>query len=124
MSIVEFKGKVESIKPGEIPKILIANIISNDNTYNIIMDVHEEVKTIDEGDNVEVIISKNLPEYKKGIDFVAKATAFLIKPIGKNAVKILLSIGGLQVQLIAPKDKIPLDKDELPVDVFIKISKI
>jgi len=124
MSIVEFKGKVESIKPGEIPKILIANIISNDNTYNIIMDVHEEVKTIDEGDNVEVIISKNLPEYKKGIDFVAKATAFLIKSIGKNAVKILLSIGGLQVQLIAPKDKIPLDKDELPVDVFIKISKI
>lgn len=121
--MLKFRGRVESLKQAGIPKIFIANIVSEDNVYTMIMDVHEEVKTIDEGDVVEVEISKELPEYKMGVDFVARATAYMIKPVGKNLEKLLLSIGGLQVQFIAPKDKMPITKDELPVDVYIKISK-
>ena len=121
--ILKFTGVVESLSKGEIPKVYIATITSDDGVYRTTMDVHEDLKVFDEGDKVEISISTKLPNYVKGKDFVGRGVLYVRRIVSEGVMKIQISIGGLQLTVVGPVDKMP-EISEVPLNVYVKASKL
>ena len=118
-TVVEFKGKVESVEPELIPKMFLARIRSLDGDYEVEMDLHKDLVLYEPGAEVEVTVSRSLPQYKDGEDFVGRGTVVTMREEGdKNAV--LISIGGL-LFIIRSKEKLGLNPTE---KVYIKVSRV
>lgn len=117
-TIVEFKGRVESVEPELIPKMFLARIKSLDGNYEVEMDLHKDLVVYGPGTEVEVTVSRSLPKYKDGEDFVGRGTVVTMKDEGgKKAV--LISIGGL-LFIIRTGEKLELTPTE---KVYVKVSR-
>lgn len=119
MTIVYFKGVVESLTRELIPKIYLAKIRDNEGKYMVEMDLHEELFVVPEGARVEFSVSREIPDYRDGIDFLGRAT-FVSKRKVDEHNQYLFSIGGLLV-IITTKEEL----DVKPVEkVYVKLARI
>lgn len=116
--VLEFKGIVKSIKKGEVAHIEVITIASDDESYEIFLDVHEKLRVFNKGDKVVFAIHGSRPRFNPD-DFVGKGTVFkLSKENGHH--KLLISIGGLLLML---KSKEKINKIKVGDEVYVKISK-
>ncbi|HIC98363.1 MAG TPA: hypothetical protein EYP08_01525 [Pyrodictiaceae archaeon] len=119
MDIVYFKGVVESLTRELIPKIYLAKIKDDKGKYIVEMDLHEELFIVPEGARVEFSISKEVPNYRDGVDFLGRAT-FVSRRKVNDHNQYLFSIGGLLV-VVTTKEEL----DIKPIEkVYIKLAQI
>ncbi len=105
----KFRCVLRKVEPSLIPNVYILHF-DCENGIGIVMDIHREVKTVDEGDRVEITISKKIPPYEEGKDFLARGYVFA-KKVSKESVregdrqeeyevyKLLISLWGFLVVL-------------------------
>ncbi|ABM80331.1 DNA-directed RNA polymerase subunit G [Hyperthermus butylicus] len=116
-AIVAFEGTVVSVEPELIPKLYVTRIKSNNGEYEVEMDTHSELIVFKEGDNVLVELSRSVPEYRDGVDFVGRGTVVSIKRDGETYAA-LISMGGLLFIIRSRKelDLAPVEK------VYVKVA--
>jgi len=117
--IIHFKGTVESLDRELIPRVYLARIRDDEGKYVVEMDLHEELFVVPEGAKVEFSISREMPDYRDGIDFLGRAT-FVSKRKVNEYNQYLFSMGGLLV-VITTKEEInvkPVEK------VYVKLAQI
>ena len=124
--VLHFRGRVDSVVQENIPEILMGRIVSEDGRHVVKMDLHKELFVLHEGQNVEFQVSRNLPDYRDGIDFVGRATVVSIKrnegldPSEDKPWVHILSIGGLLVVLYED-EPLPLTPTE---KVYVKVAPL
>lgn len=105
MDSLRSRVRVVSIKDSRIPGVKIIELGGED--LSITMDLHSELLTFREGDELEVVASKELPKYKDGVDFCARGVVVSIKDGGQR--RMVVSLWGY-LAIIRPKDPSLLDK--------------
>ncbi len=118
-TVVNFTGTVESVEKELIPRLYIGRIKSDNGEYLVEMDLHKDLKVYEPGTRVEVTISKTMPNYKDGVDLVAKGTVVSIRNDG-DYTAYLISIGGL-LFILKSKKKLDLAPTE---KLYIKITEV
>ncbi len=123
--VLEFKGRVTDVLQENIPEILMGVIESSDARYVVKMDLHKEVFTLSAGDEVLFQVTRGVPEYRDGVDFVGRATVVTVREnnmdpsVDKKWIHIL-SIGGLLVAIYSD-EPLPLK----PVEkVYVRVSPL
>ena len=116
---IRVKCSVKDMQRSYIPNVYIAEMDCGD--VHIKMDIHEEVRTFDPGDDVAVVISKEVPSYKEGADYVATGYVVTFRDLENSRRKMIVSLWGFVVVVEAPSELFtefsPMDK------VYMKISK-
>lgn len=120
--MLSVRGRVVEVKRAIIPSTYIAEIRVKGKPMTIYLDLLEDVYMLSKGDDVSVVISRELPEYKEGEDFVARGKVFSIKE-DKREGKVLISMGGLIAKIVYPKDRVKMPFKMLD-EVFVKVSKL
>lgn len=105
MNSLRSRVKVVSIKDSRIPGVKIIELGGEE--LNINMDLHSELITFKEGEELEVVASRDIPEYKDGIDFCARGIIVGIKDGGQR--RIVISLWGYLV-VIKLSDPALIDK--------------
>ncbi len=124
--VLRFRGRVDSVTQENIPEILLGRIISEDGKHVVKMDLHKELFVLREGQKVEFQLSKSIPDYRDGIDFVGRATVVSIKrnegldPSEEKQWIHILSIGGLLVVLYED-EPLPLTPTE---KVYVRVAPL
>ncbi|MEM0439791.1 MAG: hypothetical protein DJ555_05015 [Desulfurococcaceae archaeon] len=108
MDSIRSRVKVLSIKDSRIPGVKIIELGGDE--LSITMDLHRELITFREGEELEMVTSKNLPKYKDGVDLCARGVVVSIKD--KDQKRIVISLWGYLV-IIKPNDPSILDKLDL-----------
>ena len=116
--LVKFDGKVISVEKELIPNIFLVKIADENGKYTVEMDMHRDVYILDEGDKVSVTITREIPSYRSGIDYVARGTVMSTKK-SENKYSYLISIGGLLFIVHSPSE-LNLPPTE---KVYIKIER-
>jgi DNA-directed RNA polymerase subunit G len=111
-------GIIENVRKQLIPKMYVATFVDKENNVIIEFDVHEDLVVYKPGQKVSVTISKSLPEYKEGEDYVVHATVAAIKK-EENKFKYLLSAGGL-LFVVTTENELQLTSTE---KVYVKVSE-
>jgi hypothetical protein len=88
--------KVLSIADSRIPRVKIIELSGNG--LKVSMDLHSELLVFGEGEELEMIISKNIPAYKEGRDFCARCVVVSIRG-GGRVEKVIISLWGYLVIL-------------------------
>lgn len=116
---ISVKCNVKDMQRSYIPNVHIAEMDCGD--VHIKMDIHEEVRTFNPGDNVAVVISKDMPSYREGVDYVANGYVVAFRDLENSRKKMIVSLWGFIVVVEAPSEFLtefnPMDK------VYMKISK-
>ena len=117
----EVHGSVIDVKKTLIPTNYIAEIESTDGKLRIYIDLLEDLYMLNKGDRVVVTVSRELPSYREGVDFVARGKVFSIREKGGEG-KMLISMGGLILKIIYkdPKLKPPFDMLD---QVFVRVTR-
>ncbi len=123
--MVSFRGRVAEVLQENIPEILMGVIESVDGRFLVKMDWHKDVFTLPEGASVEFSVTRGVPEYRDGVDFVGRATVVSIREndldpsVDKKWLHIL-SIGGLLVAIYSdePLELKPVEK------VYVKVAPL
>jgi DNA-directed RNA polymerase subunit G len=117
--LLSFRGSVVSVEKELIPKMYITRIVSDDGSYEVEMDTHEDLITFKEGDRVEVELSRDIPQYRDGVDFVGRGTV-VSKRVQNSKHATLISIGGL-LFIVKTPEELPI----LPTEkVYVKVAPI
>ncbi len=117
-TVLEVEVEVKKVERELIPKIHLATMESVDGKYRILMDLHEEVIVYKPGQKLLFRLTRTLPNYRDGVDFVGRATV-VSKKVEENRYKTLLSIGGLLVVIESPEE-LPLTPTE---KVYVHIAE-
>jgi len=120
LALVSFRGVVKGLHRETIPKILLARIESDDGRYTVEMDMHRDLVVYPEGSRVEFVLSRELPEYRDGVDFVARATFVTVREAEGGAKKYLFSIGGLLL-ILYTAEELPIQPTE---KLYVKLARI
>ena len=83
--------KVLSIADSRIPRVKIIEL--GGNGLKVSMDLHSELLAFSEGEELEMIISKNIPAHKEGRDFCARGVVVSIRG-GERVEKVIISLWG------------------------------
>ncbi len=97
--------RVVSIRDSRISGVKIIELDGEE--LSITMDLHSELVTFREGEELEVVASRDLPSYKDGVDFCARGVVVSIKNSGQR--RIIISLWGYLV-VIKPSDPSLIDK--------------
>ena len=116
--LVKFNGKVISVEKELIPNIFLVKIVDENKEYIVEMDMHKDVFTLHEGDTVSVSITREIPSYRDGIDYVARGTVMSTKK-SEDKYSYLISIGGLLFVVHSSKE-LNLPPTE---KVYVKIER-
>ncbi len=123
--VVSFRGRVAEVLQENIPEILMGVIESEDGRFLVKMDWHKDVFTLPQGAGVEFSVTRDVPEYRDGIDFVGRATVVTVRendldPSVDKKWLHLLSIGGLLVAIYSnePLKLKPVEK------VYVKVAPL
>ncbi len=118
--VVSFEGRVESLEQERIPEILLATITPIDGREcEVQMDEHKELFVTPEGSRVLFQLTRDLPEYKDGVDFVGRATVVTVRE-REGVWEHILSIGGLLV-VIRCKDRLPITPTE---KLYVRVAPL
>lgn len=112
-------GVIVDVRKQVIPKMYVATFTDKENNVTIEFDVHEDLVIYKQGQKVSIAISKTLPEYRDGVDYVARAVVASIKR-EEETFKYLLSAGGLLFMVTSPRE-LPLAPMER---VYVRVSVI
>jgi DNA-directed RNA polymerase subunit G len=116
------RGTVKSIEPSKLPNVVIVNIECED--ANARFDVLKDLLTFKEGSEVDLLLTKERPDYNDGEDLVMWGYVMSKKvkrTSEKNINKLLISLWGYLLVLESPKDI--LDSFSVMDKVYLKISK-
>ncbi len=115
-----FECKASNISKSRLHDIEIIDFICNNDT-EIKMDIHRSINIVKANDKVYVEISKELPKYMEGKDFVAHGYV-ITKRQHNDRIHIYVSLWGFLVILTtANKD---LDRSLNYMDkIYLKITK-
>ena len=117
--LVSFEGEVVDVEKELIPKMFIARIRSSDGSYEVEMDTHSDLIVFEKGSRVLVEITRGVPDYRDGVDFVGRGTVVSKRVEGEKHAT-LISIGGLLFIIRTPKE-LPV----LPTDkVYVKVAPL
>lgn len=83
--------KVISIKDSRIPRVKLIEMEGG--KLKISMDLHSELIVFSEGEELELVISKNVPAYVEGRDFCARGAVVSLKGEGDSG-KVIISLWG------------------------------
>jgi len=119
LALVSFKGVVKDLVRETIPRILFARIESDDGRYVVEMDMHRDLVVYPVGTRVEFVLSRELPDYRDGVDFVARAT-YVTSREEDGERKYLFSIGGLLV-VLHTSEELPITPTE---KFYVKLAKL
>jgi DNA-directed RNA polymerase subunit G len=118
---LELVCNIDSMKDSYIPEIKIVEM-SCENNARVKMDVHRKVNIFNVRDKVLLIISKTMPQYNEGRDFVAHGYIISKRTENDNIVVYISLWGFLVILSLQNDEKIvgfnPTDK------VYVKASRI
>ncbi|MEM0027270.1 MAG: DNA-directed RNA polymerase subunit G [Ignisphaera sp.] len=110
---------IESVTDSRIPEIKIMEMLC-DNNIRIKMDIHRRLNLFKPSEKVTFTISKNLPQYNEGKDFVAHG--YIVAKRNENGNTVMyISLWGFLV-LITFSDKEVAKSFNVMDKVYIKIS--
>jgi hypothetical protein len=116
------RGFVKSIEASKLPNVVIVNIECED--ANARLDVLKDLLTFKEGGKVDLILTKERPDYNDGEDLVMWGYVMSKKvrrTPEKKINKLLVSLWGYLLVLESSKDI--LDSFSIMDKVYLKISK-
>ncbi len=117
--ILAIKGKVESVELGKVPKIYLYKIVSSDKETIVNLELHENLKVVEEGDMVSLEIFEGKPRRISEKDFVGKGYLFKIESENSRS-KYIFSIGGFIMTLVSNKSINGLKNDK---EYYIRLQK-
>jgi DNA-directed RNA polymerase subunit G len=118
MSYITYEGVVKSVDKSLIPHIYIITIENPD--IKTVFDIHKMLKIFDLNDKVKITISKNMPNFKEGVDLVIKGYV-IAKKYEENIYKLLISLWGFLL-VIESKLKSILDLFDYMDEVYFKLE--
>lgn len=98
--------RVLSIRASRIPGVEIVEL--GGEAVSVTMDIHRELLVFREGDELDMVVSKDLPSYKDGQDFCARGVVVSIKD-GGDGPRVVISLWGYLV-IIRPRDRSMIDE--------------
>ncbi|MGC9010416.1 MAG: DNA-directed RNA polymerase subunit G [Sulfolobales archaeon] len=101
ISILEDQVIVKNIRKSLVPKILIVDLEGSKSS--VTMDLHKEVFIVKEGETLNLVMGKELPQYKDGVDFCARGVVAGIKK-DERGERLIISLWGFLV-ILTPKDQ-------------------
>ncbi len=118
--LLSFEGRVESLEQERIPEIMLATITPLlGEGCEVQMDQHKELFITPEGSRVLFQVTRSVPEYRDGVDFVGRATVVTVRQ-REDFWEHILSIGGLLV-VIRCRERLPLQPTE---KVYIRVAPL
>ena len=119
INIINDQVVVKSIKKSLVPRVLIIDLEGSKSS--VTMDLHKDVFNVKEGEVLNLVIGKELPEYKDGIDFCARGVVAGHK-IDENGARVIISLWGFLV-ILTPKDQGVLE-NLIPTDqIYLCLRK-
>ncbi len=116
---VSFKGRVVKIEESRVPQVYIVTIEGEGRRLKA--DIHKELMLFKEGDKVEVVVSKSLPEYREGEDYCGKGHMFSKRAESREKIKLLVSLGGFLNVIEVPRKE---DVFEVMDEVYLCIKRV
>ncbi len=119
--LLDFRGKVVEVRKQLIPKMYVTVVEDDSGKARIEFDTHQDLVVYREGERLQVTISKEVPEYREGEDYVVRATLVSTRQNEGGGSAYLFSAGGLLfiVELREGSlDVIPTEK------YFIRIARV
>ena len=120
--LIEAEGVVKNIEKSIIPKVYILTIDCGDTTIKL--DLVKDLLIFDEGDKVNIVISREKPQFEEGRDLVIwgyvlskKNTLSKEKPD-----KLLISLWGYLLVIETTRDDV-VDSFDYLDKVYFKVSK-
>ena len=113
------KCVLKEVKRSYIPNIYLWELECEN--VRIEMDIHRLVAPFRKGDEVEVEIANQLPNFVKGRDFAARGYV-ITKRVEDDNYKVLISLWGFLVVIIT-KDKNVYDEFQPMDEIFMVIRK-
>lgn len=117
--LLKAKARVIDVRKQVIPRMYAVTAETEDGTV-FEFDSHEDLVTYKVGDELNIELSRDIPEYRDGIDFVGRGTVASIRE-EDNRLSVLISIGGLLFIVRTAPGKLQLKPTE---KVYVKIAKL
>lgn len=118
--ILEDRVVVRNIKSSLIPKILIIDLEGARSSVS--MDLHKEVFTVREGEELELVIGKELPEHREGVDFCARGMVAGLKKDDKGD-RVVISLWGFLV-ILRPKENSVLERFSPTQEIYMCLRRV
>ena len=112
--------KITDMKPSYIPNIFILDLYCDKGSIR--MDLHKSVTIVQKGDEVKITISKTLPTYEEGKDFLAKGFVITKREAENERFKILISLWGFLV-VIETSDQEIVNNFNYMDEIFFLMKK-
>ncbi len=116
---VSFKGRVTGIEESRVPQVYIVSIEGE--KHRLKADIHKEFLVFKEGEEVEVVVSRDLPKYREGEDYCGRGHMFSKRDASKGTIKLLISLGGFLNVLEVPRKEAVFDVMD---EVYLCIKKV
>jgi len=116
---MELACSVEAVKDSYIPEVKILEMNCRDNV-KIKMDIHRKVNIFKTQDNVLFTVSKTIPQYVEGKDFVAHGY-IISKRIEGNNIAMYISLWGFLVILTLQNEE-KIRSFNVMDKVYVRIS--
>jgi len=120
--LIEAKGVIKKIERSVIPKVYILTIDCGDAVIKL--DLVKDVLLFNEGDKVDIVISRDLPQFREGVDLVIWGYVLSKKKAlsKEKPSKLLISLWGYLVVIETMQDNI-IDAFNYLDKVYFKMSK-
>jgi hypothetical protein len=118
---LEVVGKVSEVTRSYIPNVMIYTVDCGG--VKVRFDAHSRLLRLKPGDAVAISISKELPSYNKGVDFVMWGYVISVKNDDEQSSKIVLSLWGFIVIVEASKREF-LSGFNVMDKVYFKVARL
>jgi len=125
--LIKAEGKVSKLEKSLIPLIFIATVDADEVTIKF--DIHKELLNFKEDDYVEIVVSRDMPDYVEGEDLVLWGKVLTKKKDlieedkkRKYVYKLLISLWGFLVVIKSENQKI-IDSFDFMDRVYFKLSR-
>ncbi|MCC6047265.1 MAG: DNA-directed RNA polymerase subunit G [Desulfurococcaceae archaeon] len=119
-SYLELRGRVTEVSKSLIPRIVIYSVDCGD--VKVRFDALSELLKLNTGDEVAITVSKEKPNYSKGVDYVAWGYVVSLRSSDRVG-KVIISLWGYIVILESANTEV-LKLFNYMDKVYFKVSKL
>jgi hypothetical protein len=119
-SYLELRGRVTEVSKSLIPRVVIYSVDCGD--VRVRFDALSELLRLNTGDEVVITVSKEKPNYTKGVDYVAWGYVVGLRS-GDGVGKVIISLWGYVVILESANTEL-LKLFNYMDRVYFKVSKL
>jgi hypothetical protein len=119
-SYLELRGRVTEVSKSLIPRIVIYSVDCGD--VKVRFDALSELLKLNTGDEVAITVSKEKPNYSKGVDYVAWGYVVSLRSSDRIG-KVIISLWGYIVILESANTEV-LKLFNYMDKVYFKVSKL